>query len=249
MNEVLSVLNNHRSIRMYTDEPVAEEQLEAILGAIQSAPSSINGQQTTVIVLRDKERKRKASELVGNQLWVDQAPVFLVLCADFHRAKLALEKTGEDLVITDSVESILVGATDVGIALGFAMAAAESLGLGIVPIGGVRRSPLEMIELLNLPKLVFPVCGLVVGHPADPAAFATAKKPRLPKSAVIHDEIYNQDLDQVIDDYDEVISNYMSELSDGTNTTNWSQGLCKYYKLMYYPHVRAMLDKQGFDYK
>ncbi|MDT2277501.1 nitroreductase family protein [Paenibacillus larvae] len=91
-------------------------------------------------------------------------------CADFNRAKIAAEKNGEELILTDSVESVLVGATDVGIALGTAIAAAESMGLGTVPIGGARRNPEELIKLLNIPPLVFPVCGLVLGHPADPSA-------------------------------------------------------------------------------
>lgn len=58
---------------------------------MQSAPSSINGQQVTVITVQDKERKKKISELAGGQPWIDQAPVFLLFCADFNRAKIALE--------------------------------------------------------------------------------------------------------------------------------------------------------------
>lgn len=60
MNEVIKSLKDHRSIRSYTDEPVAQEQLDQIIEAVQSAPSSINGQQVTVITVQDKERKRKS---------------------------------------------------------------------------------------------------------------------------------------------------------------------------------------------
>lgn len=246
MNDVLTLLNNHRSIRKYSEEPVTDAQLAAIINAIQAAPSSINGQQTTVVVLRDPERKRTAAQLVGGQVWVEQAPVFLILCADFHRAALAVEKAGEEMVITDSVESVLVGATDVGIALGFATVAAEALGLGIVPIGGVRRNPKEMIELLELPKLVFPVCGLVVGHPADPAAFSTPPKPRLPQAAIAHEERYRAEVSGLIEEYDQTIAAYNSELSAGAVTAAWSDTIARYYKTKYYPNVRWMLDQQGF---
>ena len=139
MNEVIKLLNNHRSIRNYKDDIVSEEDLDLIIRASQAAPSSINGQQVTIIGVKDEEKKKKLSELVGDQVYVDKAPVFLVFCADFYRAKLAAEITGENLVITESEEARLVGAVDVGLALSNAIAAAESLGLGIVPIGGVRK--------------------------------------------------------------------------------------------------------------
>ncbi|PAC91006.1 nitroreductase family protein, partial [Bacillus licheniformis] len=135
MNEVLKTLKDHRSIRSYTDEPVSPEQLDDIIQAVQAAPNSINGQQVTVITVQDEERKKKIAELAGGQVWIEQAPVFLLFCADFNRAKIALEKNGETLAITDGMESVLVGAVDAGIALGTATAAAESMGLGTVPIG------------------------------------------------------------------------------------------------------------------
>ncbi|AMA72277.1 MULTISPECIES: NADPH-dependent oxidoreductase [Aneurinibacillus] len=245
MNEVIKTLTNHRSIRSYTNEPVTDEQLDAIIQAVQAAPSSINGQQVTVICVKDPAKKKKIAELVGNQLWVDQAPVFLLFCADFYRAKIAAELNGEELVITDSIESVIVGASDVGIAMGNAIAAAESMGLGIVPIGGARRNPQELIELLDIPEYVFPVAGLVVGHPADPSAL----KPRLPREAVYHQEKYNRDLRGLIEQYDEQMSKYMSERTGGQETRNWSQTVSAFYKQIYYPKVRPMLDRQGFKYE
>jgi FMN reductase [NAD(P)H] len=245
MNDVLKVMTNHRSVRSYTNEPVNDEQLNAIMDAVQAAPTSINGQHVTVICVKDPVKKKKIAELVGNQAWVDQAPVFLLFCADFYRAKIAAELNGEELVITDSVESIIVGASDVGIAMGNAITAAESMGLGIVPIGGARRNPQELIELLDIPEYVFPVAGLVVGHPADPSAL----KPRLPREAVYHHEAYNRDLRGLIEKYDKQMADYMRERTGGQESRNWSQTVSSFYKQIYYPKVRPMLDKQGFDYK
>lgn len=42
-------------------------------------------------------------------------------------------------VIHESLEAMVVGAVDAGIILGNLITAAESLGLGIVPIGGIRN--------------------------------------------------------------------------------------------------------------
>lgn len=68
MNEVIKSLTDHRSIRSYTDEPVAKEQLDQIIQAVQSAPTSINGQQVTVITVQDKERKRKSPSCQADSL-------------------------------------------------------------------------------------------------------------------------------------------------------------------------------------
>ncbi|MGM1021979.1 MAG: NADPH-dependent oxidoreductase [Bacillota bacterium] len=244
-NEVYEILMNHRSIRSYTDQPVSEQELTLIMNSVQAAPSSINGQQVSVISIEDRQTKEKIAELTGNQPWVAQAPVFLLFCADFFRAKLAAELNEEPLVITEGMESILVGATDVGLAMGNAIAVAESLELGIVPIGGVRNRPIELIELLGLPEYVFPVSGLVVGHPANPSA----KKPRLPQKAIWHKERYDTNLEGLIREFDQTISNYMDKRTNGKETRGWSKEVSSMYNHIYYPEVRRMLEHQGFDFK
>lgn len=242
MNEVIKTLTNHRSIRSYTEERVAEEDLKEIIRAAQAAPSSINGQQATIISIEDKGRKAKFAELAGGQRWIDEAPLFLVFCADFNRARIAAELNTEKLVIPEGMEAILVGAVDVGLAMSNAIAAAESLGLGTVPIGGIRNNPKEVIELLNLPKYVYPICGLVVGHPRD----MSAEKPRLPMEAVHHREAYNPELEGYIKDYDNTISEYMNKRTGGKENRNWSSGIAKTYNKVYFPKVDPTIREQGF---
>lgn len=166
MNEVLKTLNNHRSFRKYGPQPVEPDKLQMIIEAAQSAPSWVNGQQVSIIAVQNQQRKAQLSVLSGNQKHVADAPVFLIFCMDFYRAKLAAELEGQPFEAVHDVDALLVGAVDVGIALESAVAAAESLGLGIIPIGGVRRNTAGVIELLDLPEYVFPVVGLCVGYPA-----------------------------------------------------------------------------------
>lgn len=242
MNEVIKLLNNHKSIRNYKADIVSDEDLDLIIGASQAAPSSINGQQVTIISVKNSEKKKKLSELVGDQVYVDKAPVFLVFCADFYRAKLAAEINGEKLVITESEEARLVGAVDVGLALSNAIAAAESLGLGIVPIGGVRKEAEAVAQLLELPKFVFPMVGLVIGHPDGDSEL----KPRFPKEVVYHSEVYNKDLKSKIEEYDKVIKEHMIKVTDGRLSKSWSEEISGIYKYVYYPKVKASIEKQGF---
>ncbi|CAH2214903.1 NADPH-dependent oxidoreductase [Tepidibacter aestuarii] len=242
MNKVIETLINHRSIRSYKKDSVSKEYLDIIIKSAQAAPSSINGQQMSIISVEDEEKKKKIAHLVGDQAWVDQAPVFLIFCADFYRAKLGLELNNQEMVITDNIESTLVGAVDVGIAMSNAITAAESLGLGTVPIGGVRKNPDELIELLELPPYVFPICGLVIGHIEDNSHL----KPRFPKEAVHHEEKYNNDLIDNVKEYDETVSNYMKERTNGEDSRNWSQTVSRVYNHVYYPKVSDALKKQGF---
>jgi len=245
MNETLKTLTHHRSIRSYTDQPVTDEQLDAIVHAAQSAPSSINGQQVSIVCVQDQVNRQRIAELAGGQPWIAQAPVFLLFCADFHRAHLAAQMHGRELAITESVEALIVGACDVGLAMSNAIAAAESLGLGIVPIGGVRNQPLALVEMLELPRYVFPICGLVVGHPASYAAI----KPRLPRAAVFHREKYQPDLQPLIDEYDPLLATFMDRVTQGRLTKNWSQTVAEFYDHLYFPDIRAALENQGYACK
>nr|WGE04474.1 hypothetical protein P5640_15910 [Bacillus subtilis] len=57
----------------------------------------------------------------------------------------------------------------------------------------------------------------------------------------------NQDeLTSHIQAYDEQMSEYMNKRTKGKETRNWSQSIASYYERLYYPHIREMLEKQGF---
>ena len=246
MNNTIDTIKNHRSIRQYLDKDVPTELIDEIVKSAQAMPNSINGQQTSVIVVRDKKKKEKLAELVGNQEYVAKAPVFLVFVMDFYRTYLAGEKTGFKQVIHEDIEGILAGSVDVGIALGASVVAAESLGLGTVPIGGIRKNPEEVIELLGLPKYTFPLVGLVVGYPAD----KSHKKPRVPFDSFKHDESYDTKVvEDSINVYDEQMDEYLKDIGRSEQETNWSTLTSRIYQSVYYPKVKDTIAKQGLKSK
>jgi len=246
MNNTIEIIKNHRSIRQYLDKDVSDEIIDEIVNAAQSMPNSINGQQTTVIVVKDKKKREKLAELVGNQEYVAKAPVFLVYVMDFYRTFLAGEKTGFKQVIHEDIEGIEAGSVDVGIALGASIIAAESLGLGIVPIGGIRKNAEEVIELLGLPKYTFPMVGLVVGYPAD----ESHKKPRISFDSFRHKENYDtKAVEDSIDPYDDKMSDYLKDIGRYEQEGNWSTLTSKIYQSVYYPKVKDTMDNQGFKTK
>ncbi|TXC93112.1 NADPH-dependent oxidoreductase [Metabacillus litoralis] len=249
MNDVITTLTSHRSFRKYKDQQIPKDHLEAILNSAQSAPSWIHGQQVSIIVVQDKERKAKLADYCGNQKHIIEAPTFLVFCADFNRAKIASEIEKVPFNAIDDTDMLLVGATDVGIALSNAIAASESLGLGTVPIGGIRRKPLNVIELLNLPKYVIPIAGLCVGYGLNDPGL----NPRLPKNAFVHNEEYDNNQTSYINTYNETFRQHQLKKSNGERDVTWTNKISGFYKEKHYNHnysdVPKMLKQQGFTCK
>jgi len=242
MNETINIIKDHRSIRNFLDKDVPDFELDEILRAAQAMPNSINAQQSSVIVIKDKETKAKIAQLAGGQKWVEEAPVFLLFVLDFYKTSLAAEKNGLTQVINESVEGTMAGTFDAGLSMGAAIIAAESLGLGIVPIGGVRKNPVEIIELLNLPPYTYPAVGLAVGYPKD----KSHKKPRLPISTFRHNEIYRTEgMKEAIDQYDIEMEDYLKE-AGREQEGNWSKYTSSIYQNVYYPDVFKTMKNQGF---
>lgn len=243
MNEINNIIQNHRSIRSFLDKSIDDEIINEILKSSQAMPSSINGQQTSVIVIKDKETKAKIAELAGGQPWIEAAPVFLVFVMDFYKTNIGAKKNNLNQVIHESVEGTMVGAFDAGLAMGGAIISAESLGLGIVPIGGVRKNPSEIIKLLGLPEYTYPTAGLAIGYPKD----NSRKKPRLPFNTFKHEEKYKVDgLKESIDQYDTNMEAYLKEIGREVEG-NWSKNTSNIYQYVYYPDVYPTMKQQKFN--
>lgn len=240
MNEIMKTLLSHRSIRSYKDKTVTDEQLEQIMKAVQAAPSWINGQQVSVIAVKDPVRKKKFAGLCGGQKHIEEAPIFLVFCSDFYRAYLSSKIENTPFAVPENIDTLLVGATDVGIALEAAITASESLGLGTVCIGGIRRNLDEVIKELNLPPYVLPIAGLCIGYPAEDPGL----KPRLPVKAVYHIETYQHDIQEEIEAYNQIFSDYLSERSQGQQTSTWTKAVSSFYSKIYYQGIDEAIDQQ-----
>lgn len=242
MKDLISMIKNHRSIRNYTGEDVKEEDLRAIIEGAIHAPTSINGQQWSIIIVEDQEKKDKLAELCGGQSWISKASVFMIFLMDYYKIAKKMKENGIAFENATSIESIMVGSVDVGIAFSNAMNVAESLGYGIVPIGAVRREPQEVINLLELPKYVYPVLGMCIGVEEGEQEI----KPRLPYDATVSVDVYNRDTDKYVKEYDEKIREYMIKRTNGQQNHSWSEFVSSIYRNVYFPKVRESLKNQGF---
>lgn len=242
MTPVIDLLNRHRSIRRYSATPIDEALLQAIVQAGQAAATSSFLQGCTVIRVRDAERRRQLAVLAGNQAHVQSAAEFLVLCADLKRAANACEQQGKAFA-GDYTEHFIIATVDVALMAQNMVVAAESAGLGICYIGGLRNHPQEVTDLLQLPAGVYPVFGLCLGYPdQDPEC-----KPRLPLAVVLKDEVYSEQGDaERIGLYDEQVREYYRTRTGGGHGQSWSEQVAGLLSEKARPHMREFLAAQGF---
>ena len=176
----------HASVRQYRPDPLPAEKVEQIVAAGQRSATSSNLQTYSVVVVTDLEKRARLAELCGDQRFIVEAPAFLAWCADLSRLERISQMRGYRQE-SSYVESFLVAAMDAAIAMQTATLAAESMGLGTCYIGAIRNEPDKVIELLRLPRLVFPVAGMTLGWPTvEPRT-----RPRLPLDVVLHWEQYD----------------------------------------------------------
>ncbi|MRN55350.1 oxygen-insensitive NADPH nitroreductase [Paenibacillus monticola] len=243
-NETISLLMKHTSVRQFQDKPVSEEQLAAIIGAGQMASTSSNVQAYSVIAVTDSALQTKLAVLAGNQPYIEQCPIFLVWCADLYRLREVSQPYVQGAATyEDSTENFIVATVDVALAAQNAAIAAESLGLGIVYIGGIRNRIAEVSELLGLPELVYPLFGMCIGYPAA----TNGQRPRLPLPAVLHRNGYNAETTvEQVKVYDEVTTDYLKERTGGASSTPWSALMAKRLAEPTRLHMKDFLLKKGF---
>ncbi|AHG65603.1 FMN-dependent nitroreductase-like domain-containing protein [Advenella mimigardefordensis DPN7] len=189
VNATIETLFNHRSVRAYTDETLKPGTLELLVAAAQSASTSSNLQTWSVVVVQDAQSKDRLAQLAGNQEHVRRCPLFLVWVADLSRFKSLGVKHGVPHDGLTYMEAFLLASIDSALAAQNAAVAAESMGLGVVFIGGMRNHPEEVAKELGLPDYAFATFGMCIGYP-DPLKPASVK-PRLPQAAVLHKEKYD----------------------------------------------------------
>jgi len=186
MDQIFDILLNRRTIRNYSDKDIDDSLLKKILAAGLRTSTTGNMQVYSIIVTRDREKKKELLPLHFNQKMVTEAPVLLTFCADFNRfskwCRLRKAEPGYDNFLsfmTAAIDALLVAQT--------VCIAAEASGLGICYLGTTTYMAHKIIEVLKLPRGVVPVTTITLGWPAD----IPDQVDRLPLEAVIHRETYH----------------------------------------------------------
>jgi len=153
MNEKLffDLLKKRRSIRAFKTERVNDSKLNKILQACNMAPSAAGLQAFEIYQVKNKEIKKSLVGAARDQIFISEAPLLLVFCANPTRS---VERFGE--------RSNLFSVQDASIATAYAQLMTYVLGLSAVWVGAFDEK--KVSEILHLPEGQKPIAILPIGY-------------------------------------------------------------------------------------
>jgi nitroreductase len=165
--EFSTLVKTRRSVRLFNDREVSDEQILKLLEAARWAPSGGNCQPWYFYVIKNRDLISKINQQVYTADWILSAPVLIVVCADIPRSESRYHERGRDLYcIQDTaaaVQNILLSATDNGLATCWVGAFDED----------------KCTKLLNLEAGMRPVAIIPVGY--------SDSEPKIPRRRPIED--------------------------------------------------------------
>ena len=187
-------MKQRRTIRRYQEKDVTPALLNELMEIACRASTVGNMQTYSVVVTRDAAMKEKLSPAHFNQPMVKKAPVVLTFCVDLNRFSKWCEQR-QAIPGYDNLQWFVTGAVDALLAAQTFCVAAEEKGLGICYLGTTTYNPNQIIDALQLPKLVFPITTITLGWPDE----LPEQVDRLPLEAILHQETYH---DYSVEDID-----------------------------------------------
>jgi nitroreductase len=180
-NDVLKAIRGRRSILRFTDQPVSDEEIAAILEAGRWAPSYINSQPLEFLVVRDPKTRSRLVDILMRVTVAWQgflsAPASIVVIADPTRDPRHLAEDG-----AAATQNLCLAAHSLGLATFWA-----GLHSGSDAKGSAEG---ELKAALGIPQGMRLVSVVPVGHAAYDA---TTSRRRL--SEIVHVESYGRLLD------------------------------------------------------
>lgn len=171
--ETLDAIRTRRKITEYADQPVEDEKLDQILEAGRRSPSSRNSQRWDFVVVRDRERLQRLSQVWRGAAHIADAPLAIAIVAPFSDD---LRENGSiNFDLGQAVASMMIAAADLGI--GSRHASVEDYDLGA-----------EILELPEEKRLTW-LFGL--GYPGDRPMKPVVQPDRRPIDDVVHHEVWN----------------------------------------------------------
>lgn len=190
MNNTIRELFERKSVRVFEEKEISEEDKRMILEAATMAPSAGNQQLYTILDITDQDLKDKLVVTCDNQPFIATAKMVLIFCADCQKWYDGFKEAGCEPRLP-GVGDLILAMSDANIAAQNAVTAAQSLGIGSCYIGDILESCEKHREMLGLPPYVVPAAMLVFGYPTKQQM--ERKKPeRVKLSHIVHENGYRK---------------------------------------------------------
>ena len=128
LNSTIETQLEHRTIRAFTDQPVAENVMATLLDVARHTPSSAFYQQFTVLRIMNPEIRHRIYLSSGQSYVGTPQGELLMFIVDLSRAARIREQAGVDLEPLSRAAMFLQGVDDAMLAAQNVAVAAESLG-------------------------------------------------------------------------------------------------------------------------
>jgi nitroreductase len=153
--DIFEAIATRRSIRKFMEADVPNELLGVILDAGRYAPSSGNVQNWRYLIVKNRDTINKIAEGAMQQLWIANAPVIIVVCAETEKLSQFYGVRGERLY---SVQNCAASIQNM-------LLAAHAVGLATCWVGAFDENILRRV--LNIPEDVRPQAILPIGYPDE----------------------------------------------------------------------------------
>ena len=176
-----------RTANAFTDEPVTDEQLQAIYDLVKYAPTSMNNQPLRLVVVRsDEARARLVDHMAdGNKAKTAAAPVAVILATDvnFHEElpRVFPHFPGAKDLFSDDAAREAAARFNATIQVGYFILGVRAAGLAAGPMTGFDAAGIEGEFFPDGEHRVLAVVN--IGQPAENAWFD--RLPRLDYADVV----------------------------------------------------------------
>jgi nitroreductase len=194
---LISIIRQRRSVRVYKTGKITDAQLETILEAARWAPSGANTQPWEFVVTRDRQKMKRVREIYSNEWrerkredpvhykglrkdYVGDVSVLVLVCGDARTKDVYLttRQPGDreklfQASIANAVQQMML--------------AAAAMNLGTVWVSVREEVEPALRSLFEVPEPLRLLWVMPIGH----ARSWPKAKPRRPVGAFTHHEIYD----------------------------------------------------------
>ena len=192
MLKTKEAIEKRRSIRKFKNKKISDKIIIELLEAARLAPSGCNAQPWRFKIVKDEKTKQKLYKAAYNQLFVKQAPVVFVCCADIKGYIDGTISGAQDLGKNGALEDRIVNklcntaqnlkemkiediepriAANVAIAIEHIVLRALDFNLGTCWVRLLDEKKIK--EIFGWDENIYPVALLPIGFPAE---FPKARK-------------------------------------------------------------------------
>jgi len=190
MNPTINELKERKSVRIFENRKISEEDEEIILQSAIEAPTAGNQMLYSIINVKNKSLKNELSITCDNQGFINEAPLVLIFLADTRRWYDSYVHAGI-LPRKPLVGDLFLAIEDAMIAAQNSVVAAWSMGIGSCYIGDILENREKVMKLLHLDEYVVPITMVVYGYPT--ANQTRRKKPkRFNKEYIVFEDEYRR---------------------------------------------------------